>query len=582
MAKATPPHPVLRRRARASAEGRAAGGCKTAEEARHQASAWPARPLGPSPPRRHRDGRLRRNPGSCSVRAPPLPVHRGLRALLRRVDHRVGVGPEVGAVGFEALLAADQPHHRPLGQDGGRRRGRPPPAGAGASAFQARECSTSSWACRAKYLRMLRRDSPGASGPRPRRPRGSARSAPPTPRAPIGLVDVAPGGGEGGHGVGQGQRLPQRAVDGGRAGPGPRPCGPASGPACRLPCRGPSRPSSCGPAPAGRAGSFTWVMATRSSKPASPAASWVRNHLICSRLASVSSQANSGSYWPGPDGFRSSNQAMKPSGSVGTSATSGATSAAEGLDEAPSSCASSGNPCSAAAASRGRASAPPAGGGSSAQGPCGAPRRQGIQGENRPNTGQTLRLRNMRRLPRTRIGSAQTAPGFLWRPSERNPDQARRLHREVGEVLEAGRQPLEPRVGRWRPWRSRRNGRQAPGWRPGRRSRVISSSGGARSASVLLAAVDGADPEVALGRAGALASPAAAARSTLPSRKSSPGFLPSGRRHRRSSPGRRRPAGRPGPGPGRTCAGPGSARARAGGRPRRPRRRRRTARRSWP
>ena len=77
-------------------------------------------------------------------------------------------------------------------------------------------------------------------------------------------------------------------------------------------------------------------MATRSSKPASPAASWVRNHFICSRSASASSQANRGSYWPGPLSFSASNQAMKPSGSEGTSATSGWTWARKASTKAPS------------------------------------------------------------------------------------------------------------------------------------------------------------------------------------------------------------------------------------------------------
>jgi hypothetical protein len=45
-------------------------------------------------------------------------------------------------------------------------------------------------------------------------------------------------------------------------------------------------------------------MATRSSNPASPAASWVRNHFRSSTLASPPSQSNSGSSWPGPRAFK--------------------------------------------------------------------------------------------------------------------------------------------------------------------------------------------------------------------------------------------------------------------------------------
>src|SRR3982074_1281571 len=40
-------------------------------------------------------------------------------------------------------------------------------------------------------------------------------------------------------------------------------------------------------------------MASRSSKPASPATSWKRNHFICSTVAVMASHGKSGSPWPG-------------------------------------------------------------------------------------------------------------------------------------------------------------------------------------------------------------------------------------------------------------------------------------------
>lgn len=43
----------------------------------------------------------------------------GATTLLRRVDQRVDMGPEVRAVGLEALLATDQAHQRALGDVAG-------------------------------------------------------------------------------------------------------------------------------------------------------------------------------------------------------------------------------------------------------------------------------------------------------------------------------------------------------------------------------------------------------------------------------------------------------------------------------
>eukprot|EP01036_Dinobryon_divergens_P060901 gene60900-81205_t len=61
----------------------------------------------------------------------------------------------------------------------------------------------------------------------------------------------------------------------------------------------------------GRGGSLTWVQASRSSKPASPAASCVRNQRICASVASSASQSNSGWCWPGPVCSSVSNQFAK-------------------------------------------------------------------------------------------------------------------------------------------------------------------------------------------------------------------------------------------------------------------------------